>query len=72
MIPGMTSTAQRRIAAWDRIPWATLIIVFMVIVGSVDVLLDGELSDGFEELVKWLGPATGALGIGRGIAARKG
>jgi len=52
------------------LPWATLIVVLIAIVGGVVVITDPSTLS-FEEYVKNVGIAAGLLAVGRGLAATK-
>jgi type IV secretory pathway VirB2 component (pilin) len=51
----------------EVVPWATLIVVVIVVVGAVQVLT-GALT--FEEYLKLIDVPVAGLAVGRGIAAR--
>ena len=55
---------------WD-LPVVTIVVLILLVVGCVDVLLDGDLSKGYTELLKVLAIPLAGLGVGRGLAARK-
>lgn len=55
----------------ERFPIATLIIGVIVVTGCIDVVIDGDLSEGFGELLRALDIPLAGLAVGRGIMARK-
>ncbi len=52
------------------LPWATLIVVLIALVGGLVVILHPETLS-FAEYVRNVGVAAGLLAVGRGLAARK-
>lgn len=55
---------------WD-LPIVTIVVLILLVVGSADVLIDGELSRGYVKLLEVLAIPLAGLGVGRGLAARK-
>ena len=52
-------------------PITTIIVVVLVIIGGVDIVIDGQLSGDFERFVETIAIPLAGLAIGRGWAARK-
>lgn len=53
----------------DKLPVATLLIVVVAVVGGIDLILDGDLSEDFESYGRSVAIGAGLLGIGRGLNA---
>lgn len=54
----------------DRIPVATLLIIIIAVVGGIDLITDGDLSEDFESYGRTVAIGAGLLGIGRGLNNR--
>lgn len=52
-------------------PWVTVIVIALVILGAVDVVIDGHLSADFRTYVDTIAVPLAGLALGRGWAARK-
>ncbi len=52
-------------------PIATIIVLLIVILGGVDVIIDGTLSADFTRYVETIAIPVAGLALGRGWAARK-
>jgi hypothetical protein len=55
---------------WD-LPITTIIVVLLIVVGSIDLLIDGALSKDYIVFVKTIAIPLAGLALGRGWAARK-
>lgn len=53
------------------LPIATIITVLLILVGSIDLLIDGALSKDYIVFVKTIAIPLAGLALGRGWAARK-
>ena len=51
----------------DSFPVATFVLIVVVIVGAVDLLIDGKLSEDFTVYMGLVLGGNGLLAIGRGI-----
>jgi hypothetical protein len=58
-------------AKLERFPWATAVILFLVVVGAVDLLIDSHLSDDYQKYVDTVALIVGGLAVGRGLAANR-
>lgn len=54
----------------DHFPVATFVLIVVVIVGAVDLLIDGNLSKDFQVYMGLVLVGNGGLAIGRGISKR--
>ena len=57
-------------ALWDA-PLITIIFVFLIAVGAVDLLIDGSLSGDYTKFLKAIDVPLAGVAVGRGLAARK-
>jgi hypothetical protein len=55
----------------EKFPIVTAVVLLLVVTGCVDVLLDGELSEGFRQLLGALDMPLAGLAIGRGVQATR-
>lgn len=54
----------------DKFPVATFVLIVVVIVGAVDLLIDGKLSEDFTVYMGLVLGGNGLLAIGRGVMKR--
>jgi hypothetical protein len=66
----MTAVQPEQNSIFDA-PIVTIIVLFLVLIGGVDVVIDGHLSGDFEKYVETVAWIVGPLAFGRGLAARK-
>lgn len=52
-------------------PWATIVTLLLIIIGGVDVIVDGHLSADYKVFVGTIALPLAGLSLGRGWAARK-
>lgn len=50
-------------------PISTVIVLIVAIVGGVDLIVNGHLSDDFAQYMAIVGGSSGLLAIGRGLDA---
>lgn len=54
----------------ESFPVATFILVAVTLVGGVDLLIGGELSEDFATWAGIVGVSNGLVAVGRGVAKR--
>lgn len=52
-------------------PLATITILLLIVIGGVDVVIDGHLSGDYIKFIETVAIPLAGLAVGRGFAARK-
>jgi hypothetical protein len=52
-------------------PWATIVVLVLIIIGGVDIVVDNHLSEDYKDFLEVIAIPLAGLALGRGWAARK-
>jgi hypothetical protein len=59
------------VRALEKNPVVAIIVIALVLTGCVDVIIDGDLSKGFKELLAAVDVPLAGLAVGRGLVAAR-
>lgn len=66
----MTTTRRRSAEAtdWiDKFPVVTVVVLVLLVTGCIDILIDGDLSPGYRDLLQSLDEPILGLALGKGL-----